>query len=116
MTDDALTFDSIGARYLNCGAGTLTSGAGVLGRGLVEGVWYVLLAKNTSFGWSILGKTGIGRFFGVFPNTISFFLACNTSMYLPNSASSGFSSSPSNPSTSSPLLIDARWAKGFEFS
>src|SRR5882724_10555145 len=79
MTDDALTFDSISTRYLNCGVGALTGGAGVFGRGLVEGVWYVLSAKNTSFSWSILGKTGIGRFFGFFPDTILFFLACNTS-------------------------------------
>ena len=53
------------------------------------------------FGWSILGGTGFGRSTCFFPDAISFFLACNTSMYLPSSASS---------------LIDSRWAKRLEFS
>jgi len=85
-------------------------------KGFERRAWYFFSAENTSFGWSISGRTGFGRSISFFPDAISFFLACNTSMYLPNSASSGFYVFLSEPSVSLSSLIDSMWAKDLSSS
>ena len=114
MMDDMFTFDSIGAKYLNCGVGAWTGSAGVLRTGLFKGAWYMFLVENTSFSWTILDRTGFSRSVCLFPDAILFFLACNNSMYLHSSAS-GFSFPPSELSTPSFSLIYSRWAKDSSF-
>jgi len=45
MTSDALTFDLMGAMYLNWGAGS--TDAGVLGSGLLRGPEFLMLNKSS---------------------------------------------------------------------
>ena len=121
MMADAFMFNLISVTNLNCGMGAGTSGTGVFGRGLAEGTStlgaeYVFSAEVMSFSHSTLDGAGFGRSSFSFPNAISFFLACNTSMYLLSSASSGFSVPLRELSTSSSLLIGSKWAKRLEIS
>jgi len=91
------------------------AGTGVLGKGLVRGAWYVFSAGGASFSQSILAGAGFGRPSCFFPDAISLFLACNTSMYLFSSASFRFSFPQRKPRTSSSSLIDSKWAKRHVF-